>query len=164
MSSLLEGELMPHSEAVKELVEAAQIAQGWMKRPYRFAGTNLEERCKSAHRRLEAAIAAVEAEEKPQTHTFIPSPLAVNAEGLKRQWVGGVRKIVSLRRFQAAESLSRLKTQDGSYPDAHRALVAECDKMLVAGQMADELLRLQSVVGDEDFEIIEVLLKKAGVL
>jgi hypothetical protein len=61
-----EGELMPHSEAIQELIAAAKIAQGWMTQPSRLAGTNMEEPCKSIHRRLGTAIDRVEAEEKPQ--------------------------------------------------------------------------------------------------
>jgi hypothetical protein len=54
------------SEAIKELIAAAKIAQGWMTQPSCLAGTNMEEPCKSIHRRLGIAIDRVEAEEKPQ--------------------------------------------------------------------------------------------------
>jgi hypothetical protein len=58
------------TEAIKELIAAAKIAQGWMTQPSRLAGTNMEEPCKSIHRRLGTAIDCVEAEVKPQTHEF----------------------------------------------------------------------------------------------
>jgi len=56
------------SEAIKELIAAAKIAQGWMTQSSRLAGTRAEEPCKSIHRRLGIAIDRVEAEEEP--HQF----------------------------------------------------------------------------------------------
>jgi hypothetical protein len=51
---------------------------------------------------------------------------------LSVQWVDGLRGSVTKRRDTAAKFLAQLKNQSGDYADAHRALIAECDKMLAA--------------------------------
>ena len=55
---------------------------------------------------------------------------------LSVQWVDGLRGSVTKRRDTAAKFLAQLKNQSGDYADAHRAVVAECDKMLAAEEEA----------------------------
>lgn len=58
---------------------------------------------------------------------------------LSVQWVDGLRGSVTKRRDTAAKFLAQLKNQSGDYADAHRALIAECDKMLAASEMNEAL-------------------------
>ena len=56
---------------------------------------------------------------------------------LSVQWVDGLRGSVTKRRDTAAKFLAQLKNQSGDYAKAHHAVIAECDKMLSANEMAE---------------------------
>jgi hypothetical protein len=85
---------------------------------------------------------------------------------LSQQWVDGIRRGVAERRNTTARFLAQLKNQTGDYADAHRAVIAECDRMLAAPEMAEMLLSMFVHVshGGPTREEAEALLKKAGVL
>jgi hypothetical protein len=91
---------------------------------------------------------------------------------LSVQWVDGLRGSVTKRRDTAAKFLAQLKNQSGDYAKAHHAVIAECDKMLSANEMAEMLrgkvlaaLRQPQAMDIEGVcEDVEELLRKAGVL
>ena len=65
---------------------------------------------------------------------------------LGTRWVNELRRYVTRQRDSTASFLATLKNQSGDYANAHRAVIAECDKMLAASEM-DEAL----AVALEDF-------------
>jgi hypothetical protein len=98
--------------------------------------------------------------------------MAEAAKSLKEMWVLGTRQMVSERRGKTARFLAQLKDQSSDYAKAHHAVIAECDKMLSANEMAEMLrgkvlaaLRQPQAMDIEGVcEDVEELLKKAGVL
>ena len=85
---------------------------------------------------------------------------------LSQQWVDGIRRGVAERRNTTARFLAQLKNQTGEYADAHRAVIAECDRRLAAPEMAEMLLTIHQIGMFQGHELREIgaLLKKAGVL
>jgi hypothetical protein len=65
--------------------------------------------------------------------------MAEAAKSLKEMWVLGTRQMVSERRGKTARFLAQLKDQSSDYAKAHHAVIAECDKMLSANEMAEML-------------------------
>jgi hypothetical protein len=108
--------------------------------------------------------------------------MAEAAKSLKEMWVLGTRQMVSERRGKTARFLAQLKDQSSDYAKAHHAVIAECDKMLSANEMAEMLSdALRWLKGVHDIYGAEALgeskpmncagldemrdvLKKAGVL
>ena len=91
---------------------------------------------------------------------------------LGTRWVNELRGYVTRQRDSTASFLDQLKNQSSDYANAHRAVVAECDKMLSANEMAEMLrgkvlaaLRQPQAMDIEGVcEDVEELLRKAGVL
>ena len=91
---------------------------------------------------------------------------------LGTRWVNELRGYVTRQRDSTASFLDQLNKKSGDYANAHRAVVAECDKMLAANEMAEMLrgkvlaaLRQPQAMDIEGVcEDVEELLRKAGVL